>query len=287
MISELQAPPSTISLYRRAVVNTVLNDNKKSELPEITISLRGIKTTRSKMRKYAKVCGFSDLEHLAATYPHILAFPLHMEILVNKQFPFPLLGLVHVRNKITQYRKIKTGEVLDICCTLTGQRSVDKGIEFDIETKVTVGDELVWDSVSTNLHRQKSKEGGKKKSGPKDAATYDHTTRWTLPESLGRSYAGVSGDVNPIHLFGVTAKLFGFKRAIAHGMWSKARCLAELEMELPKGAFTADFRFKLPMFIPAKVQMMYTKIDDEIHLELRDNKGEKPHLAGTITLASN
>ena len=54
-------------------------------------------------------------------------------------------------------------------------------------------------------------------------------TRWKAPADIGRQYAKVSGDYNPIHLSAVSAKLFGFPTAIAHGLWNKARTLAALE----------------------------------------------------------
>ena len=56
---------------------------------------------------------------------------------------------------------------------------------------------------------------------------------WRLPADLGRRYAAVSGDHNPIHLYPLTAKAFGFPRQIAHGMWTKARCVAAMENRLP------------------------------------------------------
>ena len=53
----------------------------------------------------------------------------------------------------------------------------------------------------------------------------------------------------------LTAKAFGFPRAIAHGMWSKARCLAALEGQLPD-AFTTEVAFKRPILLPAKVEFL-------------------------------
>ena len=63
----------------------------------------------------------------------------------------------------------------------------------------------------------------------------------------------MSGDLNPIHMHPLTARLFGFKSAIAHGMWTKARCLAALEASLPD-AFTVEVAFKKPILLPGKVQ---------------------------------
>ena len=62
----------------------------------------------------------------------------------------------------------------------------------------------------------------------------------------------MSGDINPIHMHPLSARLFGFPKPIAHGMWLKARCLAALEGQLPD-ALHGRRAFKLPLLLPAKV----------------------------------
>jgi acyl dehydratase len=99
-----------------------------------------------------------------------------------------------------------------------------------------------------------------------------------VPEDIGRRYGAVSGDRNPIHLHGWSAKLFGMPRPIAHGMWLKARCLAELEPTLPD-AFSVAVRFKLPLFLPA--QVAFGRTDGAF--EVRDASSGKPHLGGTLS----
>ena len=110
-----------------------------------------------------------------------------------------------------------------------------------------MGDELVWEDVSTNLKR-----GAGDDSLPRPPAfeVPPVTAQWRLRDDLGRRYAAVSGDHNPIHLHALSAKAFGFPRAIAHGMWTKARCLAALRLP---DAFTAEVRFKKPILLPGKV----------------------------------
>ena len=76
--------------------------------------------------------------------------------------------------------------------------------------------------------------------------------QWKLPADLGRTYAGVSGDHNPIHLYPLTAKALGFPRQIAHGMWTLARSIAAIENRLPD-AVTVEVAFKKPVFLPGTV----------------------------------
>jgi len=263
---ELDQAPSTLNLYMRAATAKKAGKLQGDALPNVTVCLKSVKADPRKLAEYRKVCGF----------------PLHMEILVNPLFPFPLLGLVHVRNEITQYRAIGNQDVLDIECSLVGPHKAAKGLEFDIVTKVTVDGKLAWESVSTNLFRTKVEGGDKKEEKKEDSFAPDHIDFWTVPENIGRRYAKVSGDSNLIHIHAVTAKLFGFPRAIAHGMWSKSYALGALDAQLPKAPFKVSVSFKLPVFLPNKVQFQYTNTGDQIEFRVKDQNGEKPHMAGTI-----
>ncbi|HVL01211.1 MAG TPA: MaoC/PaaZ C-terminal domain-containing protein [Dongiaceae bacterium] len=280
---ELDQAPSTLNLYLRAATAKKAGRLQGDALPKVKVCLKNATANPKKLAMYRQVCGFPVSGSMPVTYPHILAFPLHMEILVNPLFPFPLLGLVHVRNEITQYRAIGNQEPLDIECELAGPHTVAKGLEFDIVTKVFGGGKLVWESVSTNLFRTKG-NGEEKKDGEKkeDNFSADNIDFWNVPENIGRRYAKVSGDTNLIHIHAITAKMFGFPRAIAHGMWSKARALGALDSHLSKGPFKVSVAFKLPVFLPNKVQFLYTSTGDHIEFRIKDQQGIKPHMAGTI-----
>lgn len=279
---ELDHAPSTLNLYMRAATAKKPGKLQGEQLPKLAICMKNVRADQKKLAEYRKVCGVPLSGSMPVTYPHILAFPLHMEILVNPQFPFPLLGLVHVRNEITQYRAIGNQDMLDIECYLAGPQKAAKGLEFDIVTKVSVDGKLVWESISTNLYRTKVEGGDKKDEKKEDTFSPEHIDYWTVPENIGRRYAKVSGDSNLIHLHALTAKLFGFPRAIAHGMWSKAYALGALDAQLPKAPFKVSVAFKLPVFLPNKVQFQFTNTGDLIEFRVKDQNGEKPHMAGTI-----
>jgi acyl dehydratase len=107
-------------------------------------------------------------------------------------------------------------------------------------------------------------------------------TEWRLTGDLGRRYAGVSGDHNPIHLYALTAKAFGFPRQIAHGMWSKARCLAALEGRLPD-AVTVEVAFKKPVLLPGAVGFGSARSGNGYAFSLTSPKTGAPHLLGRST----
>jgi len=275
--------PGTLSQYARALMAKG-SKQKEPQLPQLEALQTGVKASSAKVAAYAEVCGFDKTSPvLPLTYPHILAFPLHMELMLHKSFPLALMGLVHIRNRITQHRAIGVTEKLDIRCFIAGSERTDKGLEFDIKAEVTVAGELVWESVSTNLARI---GGGAKKAATNKARpalpTFDMAERWMLSTDLGRRYARVSGDSNPIHLFALSAKLFGFKSHIAHGMWSKARTAAALQKKLGVEACTIEAEFKLPVFLPTTVELNYTSDNSAINFDLRDIKGEKVHMKGAL-----
>lgn len=276
--------PGTLTQYARALIAKG-KPGIPSELPQLEALQTGVKANRDRVKQYAEVCGFGHYDlQLPVTYPHVLAFPLHMELMLHKSFPLALMGLVHIRNTITQYRAISINEALDIRCCISGSEETDKGFEFDIKTEVSVAGELVWESVSTNLARigTKAKKSQTNKARP-TLPVFAMTERWILTSNLGRRYARISGDSNPIHLHALSAKLFGFKSHIAHGMWSKARSAATLQKKLKSDALTITVEFKLPVHLPTTVELDFTLSNDEIEFDLRDAQGQKVHMKGSIT----
>lgn len=280
---QLMRTPSILSLYRQALLAKGSKTSSPT-LPNTKITLRDIKADLSKTKQYSKVCEFQSGDNkLPITFPHILAFPLHLKLMLLKGFPFALMGMVHIRNEITQHRAIKTHETMDVRCYFSNMRKTDKGYEVDITTEVYITGACVWESISTNLVRKKTDiEAVAKKT--EDDLNKDEMTKelWNLPSNLGRSYARISGDSNPIHLFRLSAKLFGFKGHIAHGMWTKARVAAALYNQLDSEACKITVDFKLPIFLPTTIQLNYTTEHNKIDFEVREESGIKPHLKGNI-----
>lgn len=278
---ELRHSPAMPANFARAVWRARVKPGRQPRLPETGLRLNDVGPDARHLAAYRKVCGFSADGQLPVTYPHIHAFPLHMALMTGGDFPFPAMGLVHVRNGITQYRPIAEREQLNIKCYLGDLNQVEKGWEFTVFTIVSTSGERVWESESVNFFRGGG-TGVKGKKDPPNPEPARDFEQWKVPGDTGRRYGAVSGDRNPIHLYPLTAKLFGFKRQIAHGMWSKARCLAALQHKLPDTAFSVDVQFKLPMFIPATVKFEHTSVDGGLDFRLLARDGIKPHLAGQL-----
>lgn len=259
--------------YLKAALGPLI-PGRPDELPDDRRE-REVEIDRAHLAEYDKVCEFRFSDTLPATYPHILAFPLSMEIMTSRQFPFPLLGLVHVANRIEQRRPLTADERLEIAVWTEDLREHRRGRQFDVVAEVQASGELAWVSRSTYLRREKKGEG--EGGGGDDPPRLDPAAVWKVPGDVGRRYARVSGDGNPIHVNPVAAKAFGFPRMIAHGMWMKARCLAAFEGRLPD-AFTVAVEFRRPLTIPGKAGFAA----DDGRFVLSTPDGEKPHVLGTL-----
>jgi acyl dehydratase len=246
---------------------------------------RGVVPPATRLAAYRRACRFpAGSSTLPLTYPHALANPLHLALVTGPAFPVRSLGLVHLRNTIRALRPLPDRAPLDLRCALEGPRETERGQEFELETEVRVDGAPAWRETAVLLARRKPGAGAASRPAPAPAAGGPEPllARWELPADLGRRYAAASGDWNPIHLTAATARLFGFPGAIAHGMWSLARCVAELA---PAGeAVTVDAAFKLPVLLPAVVTLHAARDGAATAFALRDGEGLKPHVVGRIDL---
>ncbi|WP_114422605.1 MaoC family dehydratase [Nocardioides houyundeii] len=231
---------------------------------------------------YSRVCGFPRRDTVPVTYPHLLGFDLHMEIMSSPEFPWPAIGTVHVENTITSHRPIALTETLGATTSVGAPRPHAKGMVLDFVTTISSGDEIVWESISSYLRRGRVDESAE--PGLSLPAPPEGRAVWDLPADLGRRYGAVSGDLNPIHLYPLTAQALGFKRQIAHGMWTKARCLAAIENRLPD-AVRIEVAFKKPVFLPGKVAFGLEGDRSSWQFALTNPGDRSPHLVGRTAAA--
>ncbi len=295
---ELTRAPSSLGLSLRAAAALVPGASALPfiagggrEIPGLTLTLHGARVDGARLAAYARVCGYASSATFPATAPHLLAFPLHMALMTDGSFPFPAVGLVHLANRIVLHRAIPAASPLDLSVQATPLEPHPKGRTFTIVSEARIAGELVWEEHSTMLRRGATpapgSSGGDERDGlaartqppPATAAAAE----WQLGEDLGRRYAAVSGDRNPIHMHALSARLFGFPRAIAHGMWTKARCLAALEAELPE-AYAVDVAFRRPILLPDRVAFTHTREHEQISFVVSEAQEHTTiHLEGTVT----
>jgi acyl dehydratase len=258
---------------------------KKSggDFADITRERTGAVINAAQVAAYAEVCGFEPKDDAPLTYPHMLAFPLHMEIMTSREFPYPAIGTVHLRNTIHQLRPVHPGESLDIAVSATNLRSHPKGKVFDMVAGASIDGETVWESTSTYLRLGRSEAAAAVLDSEPFEVVAGNGITWRLAGNLGRRYGAVSGDMNPIHLFPLTAKALGFKRQITHGMWTTARCVAAIANRLGDEA-TVEVEFKKPIFLPGIVAFGSRVVDGAggkgIDFSVTNPKSGAPHLVG-------
>lgn len=279
------AEPNLAALFGKAALATVRPGSRPDELPAGGVARSGVRVNRRQLAEYNRVCGFRLSDELPVTYPHVLVFGMQVAIMTRDDFPFPMIGLVHVANRISRTRPVHADEPLVLSTWTENLRPHERGSQFDLVSQARTDGEVVWSETSTYLRRHGDGSGGGDGAGERTPRSETAPSRpdavWRVPADIGRRYADVAGDRNPIHLHRLTARLFGFRRAIAHGMWSMSRCVAFFEGRLPD-AYSVDVRFKLPVYLPATVALSVRLSDREDRFELHDRKSGKPHLDGRI-----
>lgn len=291
-VFDLPALPPVLPAFARAAWSATRSVRTPVNMPDWTVRVTGLSFDRPQVAAYNALCGFADREQVAMTFPQVLATPLYLNLMTRPGFPLPLMGLVHVRNSIECRRELAIDESFDISVSLGATREVRAGLELDLGIVLAeLGGDTLWKATMTVLKRGvRSSDDTPALSGPKpglletppaDAALAQYL-RIQAPEDTGRRYARISQDYNPIHLHAATAKLFGFKRAIAHGLWSKARVLAELQSKLPRAPHRFDVGFRQPLLLPGRATLRHVETPAGIEFALLEASGGKVHLSGTL-----
>jgi acyl dehydratase len=281
---EIDRPASPAAMYLGALLSSRKHPGAVDALPEVTYVRRQVVLESAHIANYSRVCGFDKAHGVPITYPQMLTFPLVMAFFCSADCPWPALGTVHLANSIEQRQQLSPGDALHIEVRTGALIAHEKGQIFTLETTITRGDDIVWEASQMALRL-----GVENPAGPAFASTLkadmplSHQADFSASGDIGRRYGRVSGDLNPIHLSALSARLFGYRRAIAHGMWTKARALAALMPRAAVARASVAVEFKTPLFLPARVSLWTTRNEQGARFEVRDAKGNKPHLRGQLS----
>ncbi len=287
---ELSRPPRLLGLDMKAAVGAIPGASRLSflaggggDMPELELVLDDVPVDRDHLARYCRVCSFRLHDELPPTYPHVVAFPLHLALLTHRRFPFAAVGLVHMSNQITRKRAIGTDERLGLRVHLTGLESHPRGQSFQIVTEVRAGSEPVWTERCTIIHRGNDKEPSAEGSSGEDAPRAGTRTAetWRIPRSTGFRYALASGDHNPIHVHSIPARISGLPGVVAPGMWTKARALASVEARVPT-AMIAEVEFLRPIILPTETELGVGGGEGGLALAVRDAGTGRSHMTGRV-----
>lgn len=278
---------STATLYARAI-RASLRRSAADDLPSDVLTVPDVTVDTEHLAAYARVCGFDLTNVLPITYPHVLAFERALELQTDPSFPFPAIGTIHVSQKVTALRPILITEPVSLRVFAADLRPHPRGRQYDMVTVASADGEDVWTGRSTYLHRSSTSAVRPDNSSTsevrpaepdKSAGGPEPTAIWRLDARLGRRYGAVSGDRNPIHLYRATARLFGFKRQIVHGMWTFAACAAALQNRIPDSSvIRADF--KRPILLPGKVGFSASETGDGWTFGVQEYTRKRPLVVG-------
>jgi acyl dehydratase len=266
----------------RAAAGTLPFIRRGDHLPDRTLTVSGLAIDRANVAEYAAVTGLRYGDAVPLTYPFTLTFPTVMELITGFDFPFSATGSVHVENHITRYRPIAVTDTVGVRTHAENLREHRKGLLVDVVTDVRVGNELAWHQVTTFLRQQRTSLSDEPKPPPvKQPKLPPPDSILRITPGRIRRYASVGGDHNPIHTSTIGAKLFGFPTAIAHGMFSAAAVLPNIEGQLPN-AVRYSVKFGKPVFLPARAGLYIDRVEDGWDLSLRNMSKGYPHLTGEV-----
>jgi acyl dehydratase len=303
---ELSSMPRLGPAYRTVAFDAVRRRRRPAAVPDVGLTLAAAEIDIDHLAAYDRACGYRLADRLPPTYPHVLAFPLAMTLMTRPDFPFPLPGLVHVANRIETIAPLRVTDRPELRVRATALAPHPRGRQVELVTEAYLDGACAWREHSTYLHRDGGgpADGGATGGGGGSAARDGSDPRdgggaagrsegratppaggtavWRVPASVGRRYAAVSGDRNPIHTSRLGARLFGFRRRIAHGMWTAARCLAALEGRLPDAA-RIEVRFRRPLLLPGTATFTAAPGGGNgWTLTLADQRTGRTHLTGTV-----
>jgi len=252
-------------------------------IPEIEVLMPSVTPDPERLSAFRDICACGPSDHLPVAFPETLFLTLMARIVTSEHFPLSPLGLIHMSQTIESLRPIDPAASLDLRCSLAGRRKTKKGVEIDCALEVRTSSALAWKGVTTFLSRGKktrsrSKRELKRSTPPEPEATF------SLPANTGRRFASASSDYNPHHLTVLTARLIGYRRPIAHGMWTLSRCLSELEADHDLSSFTIRADFKKPIYLPGTVGFSHIapSSGSMVTFGVHDLKTGAPHLLGSL-----
>lgn len=286
-IRQIHALPAPFRLYAGALLSARKKTRVPAPLPALSLVRPSLCLDAGHIERYAALCGFQAAHGVPLTYPHMLAFPLHMMLMGERRFPYSMLGMVHLANVVRQHAPLAPGQAVRVEVRYGVPLAHEKGQAFTLLTQLHADGALAWESTSTYLRTGiRNPLGLPYQSQIVEAQAAQAMQEWTVEASIGRRYGALSGDLNPIHLNRFAAMAFGFQRAIAHGMWTKARALAALMPARAISSAEAGIEFKTPLFLPGKATLWADPCHEASGqtFEVKDERGEKPHLRGVWRL---
>jgi acyl dehydratase len=263
----LAKSPKFIGLIPRILCKKNIGYQLGTSLPDTSIWLKNVKFDANQMASFNQTVDWQQPNILHPGYLHTLAFPIQLKLMLQQSFPFSIIGLVHVQNKIEQSKPVRVNDKVDICCKFGELVKQAAGVSFTINSTFYVDNICVLSAQHQYLKREiRQNKPTRSVTAEQVSLATTQSQLWSLSSALGRQYARCSADYNPIHLHPLSAKLFGFKRHIIHGMWLKSRIISALcnqQEAIFNSSFSCEVEFKKPLYLPNVVRFHKRIVEQE------------------------
>jgi acyl dehydratase len=209
------------------------------------------------VQRYREFVGFTNETGIPLSYFYLFAQRAQLSMMMDRRFTYPVPGLVHMANSMQIISPIDAELPTHLRITAT-QEPIDQTgrlcIFFDIVIEQSGAPRI---SCTSRYLGKKGSNKDATKPAQQLQLNLEKNADWSPPGDTGRRYAALSGDYNPIHLWPWSARFFGFKTPIAHGMYSIAKAQAFIENSLGDQVASLEATFIKPALLPGQIRLEF------------------------------
>lgn len=277
--------PGFPALYLKAGIKR--NTKHLNSLPELSLTVSGFELNRNQLSDYLTAFEYESREVLPVPFLYLATQSIQLYMLTLQEFPISSAGLVHLGVRFEQTQTLTPEWQGNVVMSICNQRHSKKGLVFDIESRFeSTNGSLCLIITSTYLARAVKVHNVDEL--PKLVRIDDEVIKngrlyesgFFVGRHSGKSYARLSGDYNPIHLYSWSAKLFGYKQPIIHGLYMVSKAFSELYKQHKMLPLEGAFQFKSPLYLPGNADLQLEEKRD--HWAVLVSSSHSDHLYGHV-----
>ena len=244
---------------------------------EIRFELPSIQS--KKLLLYKTYFGFK--EDVPVSYFYLLSQGVQTNLMIDKQFPLPIPGMVHLKTRIEQLSDIVLHDPLEIVSSVEIENKSEGSLLPIFKESFFQNGVKIVEIESTYLVKRKSKNKSSKRK--ENVIIENKDTNWLIEpwffkKGYSNQYAKISGDYNPIHILTIFAWLSGFKKRIIHGWYTTSRAVAKIEKETEMPIKSIEVEFLRPITISSSTQFEF-RLSSDRNFQFRIKKDKDVHYA--------
>ncbi len=186
------------------------------------------------------------------------------EAIVKLPLPYDYARVLHSASEVRYSRPLCIDETAEYTTRVTSIDDNPRRAKIRVESIVTErdsrGPEIFRNTMELHVPKPAPKQAGAKPKRPDPPAIADDMRAISdlrMPARLGRQYALVAGDFNPVHWSRLAARSMGFKSTFVQGYCTKALLAHGLIRQILRGAadrlVSLRVEFRKPILLPATV----------------------------------